>query len=83
LRKTCLTSPGNKEQQSEKKNWIEAEKVVQIGVTFPLALVIGYFAGSWLDGKFGTSWIKIVGMFVGIAAGFVQLIRLAGTEGKK
>jgi F0F1-type ATP synthase assembly protein I len=78
-----LIPPENKEPQSEKKSWIEAEKLVQIGVTFPLALVIGYFAGSWLDGKMGTSWIKIVGIFVGIAGGFVQLIRLASSEGKK
>jgi len=68
---------------SEKKQWIEAEKLVQIGIMFPLALVIGYFLGAWLDGKFGTTWMKIVGIFVGIAAGFVQLIRLAGSEGKK
>jgi F0F1-type ATP synthase assembly protein I len=68
---------------SEKKQWIEAEKLVQIGIMFPLALVIGYFSGAWLDGKFGTTWIKIAGIFVGIAAGFVQLIRLAGSEGKK
>ena len=73
----------NSSPPSEKKQWIEAERLVQIGVTFPLALVIGYFAGSWLDGRFGTSWIKVMGIFVGIAAGFVQLIRLAGSEGKK
>jgi F0F1-type ATP synthase assembly protein I len=68
---------------SEKKQWVEAEKLVQIGVMLPLALVIGYFVGAWLDGKFGTTWIKIVGILLGIAAGFVQLIRLAGSEGKK
>lgn len=78
-----MSEDENKPQPSEKKQWVQAEKLVQIGVMLPLALVIGYFLGSWLDGKFGTTWIKIVGILLGIAAGFVQLIRLAGSEGKK
>ena len=73
----------NKPQESEKKSWVKAESIVQIGVMMPLALVVGYFLGSFLDDKLHTTWIKIVGLLVGIAAGFVQLIRVAGKEGQK
>ena len=78
-----MTSEDNKPPQSEKKSWVEAEKLVQLGVMLPLALIVGYFVGSFLDDKFHTTWIKIVGLFIGIAAGFVQLVRVAGSEGKK
>jgi ATP synthase protein I len=77
-----MADDGNK-PQSEKKSWVKAEGIVQIAFMMPLALVVGYFAGSWLDEKFHTTWIKMVGLLLGIAAGFVQLIRIAGTEGKK
>ena len=73
----------NKPQQSEKKSWVRAEGIVQIGIMMPLALVVGYFLGSWLDDEFRTTWIKIVGLLLGIVAGFVQLVRVASKEGKQ
>lgn len=75
-----MTGEPGKEETSEKKSWVKAEGIVQIGVMMPLALVVGYFIGSFLDDKFHTTWIKIVGLLVGIAAGFVQLVRIAGRE---
>ena len=41
----------------------------------PASAVIGYFLGYLLDKEFGTTWIYIVGLILGIVAGFVQLIR--------
>ena len=80
----------NKPQQSEKKtpesekrSWVKAEGVVQLAFMLPLAVVIGYFLGSWLDDRFHTTWLKLLGLLLGIAAGFVQLVRVAGKEGKK
>jgi F0F1-type ATP synthase assembly protein I len=69
--------------ESEKKSWVRAESIVQIGVMMPLALVVGYFLGSFLDEKFHTTWMKLAGLLIGIAAGFVQLVRVASAEGKK
>jgi ATP synthase protein I len=78
-----LNPDDNKEEPSEKKSWVRAESIVQIGVMMPLALVVGYFLGSFLDEKFHTTWMKMAGLLIGIAAGFVQLIRVASAEGKK
>ncbi len=63
----------------------DAKKLLQsaadysyIGIFFGVAVLIGYFGGAWLDGKYGTTpWLSIVGVFVGIAAGFRELYRLA------
>jgi F0F1-type ATP synthase assembly protein I len=41
----------------------------------PLATFVGYAIGYLLDKAFHTHWIYIVGLILGIAAGFVQLIR--------
>ena len=77
--------PENKqnEPQSEKKSWVEAEKYIQLGIMLPVAVVVGYFLGSFLDDKFGTTWIKLAGLFVGIIAGFVQLARIAMSDDAK
>ena len=41
----------------------------------PMATLVGYGAGYLLDKAFHTTWIYIPGLILGIAAGFVQLIR--------
>ncbi len=41
----------------------------------PVCTVLGYAIGYLLDGEFGTTWIRFVGLIFGIAAGFLQLIR--------
>jgi F0F1-type ATP synthase assembly protein I len=41
----------------------------------PVATFLGYLFGYLLDKAFGTHFLYIVGLILGIAAGFVQLIR--------
>jgi F0F1-type ATP synthase assembly protein I len=41
----------------------------------PIATFIGYAVGYALDKAFHTHWIYIPGLLLGIAAGFVQLVR--------
>lgn len=36
---------------------------------FPIAF---FFIGKWLDGYFGTSWIRVVFLFAGLFSGFRQ-----------
>jgi F0F1-type ATP synthase assembly protein I len=47
------------------------------GLTFliPAAVVIGYGIGYFLDKAFGTSFLKIVFLLLGVAAGMVELVR--------
>ena len=65
----------NDDQRKQFRNMAEASTV---GIMLVVATAIGYFFGSWLDKKFGTGpWLMIVFTLMGIAAGFIELIRLA------
>ena len=48
-----------------------------IGLSFVLALVMGFGAGYLLDGWLGTRpWLTLVGFFVGLAAGILNVYRI-------
>jgi len=42
----------------------------------PAATATGYFLGLLLDRLFGTSFLYLVFLLIGIIAGFVELIRV-------
>lgn len=54
---------------------VEIESYIQLGVLLPAATFIGWLFGHLLDVHFHTRWIYLVGLALGIAAGFVQLFR--------
>jgi F0F1-type ATP synthase assembly protein I len=48
-----------------------------IGLEMAACIVIGYFGGSWLDGKFhSTPWLKWIGFGAGLGACVKALIRV-------
>lgn len=53
-----------------------------IGFVMLGCIAIGYFAGSWVDRKFGTTWGIPAGSFIGMAAGFVEMFRTLRQIGK-
>lgn len=61
----------------EKTNWVEMSNYAELAIVFPAATVIGWLIGVGLDKWLHTTWLYIVGLIFGIAAGFVQLIRIA------
>ena len=55
-----------------------------LGLAFPIAIVIGYFWGRWLDGVFSTSpWLTVIFSVFGIVAGFVNAFRVAIRIGRE
>jgi ATP synthase protein I len=47
-----------------------------IGLAFVFALMIGFGAGFWIDGRFGTKpWFSLLGFAVGLAAGILNVVR--------
>lgn len=42
---------------------------------FAGAIILFLLVGQWLDRRLGTSWLAIVGVFVGASAGFYALYR--------
>jgi F0F1-type ATP synthase assembly protein I len=75
LGRVCMASLSD---DPEKKNpWVQMANYAQLAVVFPAATVIGWLVGSALDRWLHTTWLYIVGLILGIAAGFVELIRTA------
>ena len=64
-------------QRDWKKGWVQAEKMIELGITLPVATVLGWLIGEALDRKFHTSWIAIVGLMLGVAAGLTRFIQRA------
>ena len=46
-----------------------------LAITLPAATAVGWIIGHLLDRWLGTSFLRIVFLILGIAAGFLQLIR--------
>lgn len=47
-----------------------------VGVALVIATLLGTGGGYYLDGRLGTSpWLTVVGLLLGVAAGFVNLFR--------
>lgn len=48
-----------------------------IGLVMVISIFIGYFVGSWLDKKLGTTpWLMMILTLMGIAAGFIEMIKI-------
>jgi ATP synthase protein I len=55
--------------------WVQAARYSQLAVIFPAALVVGWLIGTALDRWLHTTWLYLAGILLGIAAGFIELIR--------
>lgn len=54
-----------------------------VGMSFVLALVLGFGAGYWLDGWWGTRpWLSFLGFFLGLAAGVLNVYRVLQLSGR-
>ena len=57
-------------------SWKALAELSTVGITLVLATVIGLAAGYYADRWLGTSpWLTMLGLGLGIAAGFVSLFR--------
>lgn len=71
-----MPSPDNNSKK-DRSVWIQMAKYSQLAFVFPAATVAGWLIGVALDRWLHTTWLYIVGLIVGIVAGFVELIRAA------
>jgi F0F1-type ATP synthase assembly protein I len=67
---------------TDKPPWAKIGDYASLGVMLPACTAVGYFLGLWLDSVFHTHFLYIVFLLLGIAAGFVELIRMV-TRGSK
>jgi F0F1-type ATP synthase assembly protein I len=55
----------------------QAARFSELAFYIPAAIVVGYLIGLGLEHWLHRSWLLIVGVLLGVAAGFVQMIRRA------
>lgn len=59
-----------------KKPWpVLVAEYTSLAFMLPAAALIGYVLGYLLDKEFDTTWMQVVGVILGSAAGLMQLIR--------
>ena len=69
-RDPVASEPGGKENF-----WVQVARYTQLALIFPAALVVGWLIGAGLDRWLHTTWLYLAGILLGIAAGFIELIR--------
>jgi F0F1-type ATP synthase assembly protein I len=66
-----------------KKNLlVQVEEYLALALILPIATLVGYVIGYFLDRAFGTSFLKIVFLLLGVVSGFVQVIRQLKQESR-
>ncbi|MBV8476532.1 MAG: AtpZ/AtpI family protein [Acidobacteria bacterium] len=69
---------------SSKDNfWVQLARYSQLGFILPAATLVGWLIGVGLDKWLHTTWLYLLGLLVGTAAGFVELIRIAISDSGK
>ena len=74
------SNPATKPERSKDRPspFFEAAQVSSVGIEMAVATFAGWGAGYWLDNRFETGpWLMLVGLLLGVAAGFKGLIRTA------
>jgi F0F1-type ATP synthase assembly protein I len=61
---------------SDKRSfWVALARYSQLAFVLPAATVTGWIVGALLDRWLHTTWLYLLGLLLGIAAGFVELVR--------
>jgi len=64
--------------ESEKRSfWVAMARYSQLAFVLPAATATGWIVGVLLDRWLHTTWLYLLGLLLGIAAGFVELVRTA------
>jgi F0F1-type ATP synthase assembly protein I len=62
--------------------WVQFARYSQLAFILPAATAMGWLIGLGLDKWLHTTWLYLAGLLLGIAAGFVELIRTALSDSK-
>ena len=64
------------EPNSEKRSFVvTVARYSQLAFVLPAATLAGWVVGALLDKWLHTTWLYLLGLILGIVAGFVELIR--------
>jgi F0F1-type ATP synthase assembly protein I len=64
-----------RQPRQRNKAIVSAGEYISLAFMLPAAVFVGYFLGTALDRFFGTNFLYIVFLLLGIAAGLLQVVR--------
>lgn len=70
-------NPKEKKRSETLDSIVKVERLTQIAVVMPAAVLVGWGIGALLDKWLHTQWIYIVGVVLGSIAGLVEAVRQA------
>ncbi len=54
----------------QRPGWLQALTLLtQLGLSFIISVFLSFWIGDWLDRQFHTGFLKVIFLFVGLAAG--------------
>jgi len=77
-----MSSASDPPPEKKKSPWVEVGRYSQLAFMLPAGTVAGWLLGSLLDRWLHTSWINVVGLLLGTAAGLIELIRTVARDTK-
>lgn len=75
--------PENDDPEHKRNFWVLIARYSQLAFALPAATVAGWLIGAGLDHWLHTKWLYLVGLLLGIAAGFIELIRTVASSDSK
>jgi ATP synthase protein I len=75
-------NPNPKPEKPLGHSLVQAERLIQIALVLPIAVLIGWFFGAMLDRWLHQTWITVVGLILGMIAGMLEAVRMALAAGK-
>jgi ATP synthase protein I len=75
--------PPRDDDPAKKSMLVQLANYSQLAFTLPAATVAGWLIGLALDHWLHTTWLYLVGLILGIVAGFVELIRTVTSSDSK
>ncbi len=75
--------PHAESSEPRKKFYVQLAEYSQLAFILPACTVVGWLIGAALDRWLHTTWLYLVGLLLGIAAGFVELVRTTMKSEKK
>ena len=75
--------PSGDDSTGKKSVLVQLARYSQLAFIFPAATFAGWLIGVGLDHWLHTTWLYLVGLILGIVAGFVELIRTVTSSESK
>jgi len=71
-----MPTPDRQEREQGLAGYGKATEIIAAALQLAVAVILMFFLGNWLDGKFNTApWLMLTGLMVGFAGGFYAFMR--------